>query len=183
MKASIFGIVLDFIYGEIITVNDWQEGLEILGVPHRYGMEELQSYVADLLCSFKVLDSKYRRILMNEVHKPQNITLKSKLFSALAKCERWMDTFFICTDILDVLEEVKKLPTLRCQGEMEILDRVLRFFSSIFCDVDDNQDQKARILSCMGMEKMDNSNLRDAIKICNRFPSESAVIEFRVMCV
>lgn len=39
-----------FIYGEAITVNDCEQGLEIINYAHRYELEDLQSFVAVLLC-------------------------------------------------------------------------------------------------------------------------------------
>lgn len=136
-------------------------------------------------------------MMISEVRKPQNIVLNSKFFPALAYCDHFVDFFFAFTESLDVLEEVVKLRGVRCQGEIEILVRILRNFEEFCRDAEENQDQKARILSFVQLDKMSYSDLNTAIEKCDELLSEtdsesddvlsetereSAVVEFRATC-
>lgn len=130
-------------------------------------------------------DPDYVYPLIEAARFPQNIRLKSKLFSAIADHESHFHMVFALQHIrnLDILDEVVKLPNLSCEGDIEILVHILTCFGSKCCSDKDDQEQKARILTFVRMEKMSFPHLKFAIKKCERFSSQSTVADFRSSCM
>lgn len=124
-------------------IVDFEYALQILSYAHRYNMEDLQYFVAELLSSDSHMsymnDSEYTREMINEAHYPQNIALKSKIFPALADCDYLLSFFITFTPSLDILEEGVKLPPVKCEDEIEVLVHVLNFFGSVHCDAEEDQ--------------------------------------------
>lgn len=117
--ADIFGTVLDFISGGTITVDSTEQGLELLSSAHRYELKDLQSFAADELCSDeseRICDEDYVSRLLDAAHSPQNEVFKDKLLPVLVEHDKHGSLSFFTKRVnnLDLLEEVVKLPSLRC---------------------------------------------------------------------
>lgn len=177
VKANVWRLVLDFLYGEEISLENEQHCLEVLECAQRFLLDDLQSTIANALGS-KITEANVWD-LTNAAYQLSNSELKSKVLLFLGKNFSHIAFNEHCTS-LEVFEDVIQQPNLGYRGECLIAQNVLEW---IVANESCTAAEQARLLSHLKIEKMSEDDLKLIARSCNDHTKKPAIRAFQISCM